>query len=388
MLFKKFLLLSFNLYICFVLSTSVVFAESTREYGTSPTLNNHKKWRIGYVEGGNWFTYPLNLKAILEGLMELGWIKQTEIAIEKGSDDSKKFWDWITHNIHSDYIEFAQDAFWSSNWQFPVRKKTVDTIIKRWQEKNDIDLLLALGTRAGQDLSTNDHSIPTIVIDASDPVAAKIIKSAEDSGYDHLHARCDPKRFQRQVRLFHEIVGFDTLGLPYMDDDVGRSYSALNDVEKVASERKFKIVHQPFPRILNWSTEQYYALGLESFQKLGELGVGAVYVTEQTAMDLKNFPNLAKILLKYKIPSFAQSSSEFVKKGALLSISQAGYKYVGQFHAKTIARIFNGATPRHLPQIFEAPQRIAINMKTAKLIGFEPPIDWLGIADEIYTEIE
>lgn len=388
MFFKKFLLLFCSLYICFIFSNSAVAAETPRVFGTSPTLNNQKKWRIGYVEGGSWFTYPLNLKSIIEGLMDLGWITKKEIVIEQGFDDSKKFWDWITHNIQSDYIEFPQDAFWSSNWLVPGRKKAVDTIIKRWQDKNDIDLLLALGTRAGQDLATNDHSIPTIVIDASDPVAAKIIRSAEDSGYDHVHARCDPNRFQRQIRLFHEIVGFDTLGVPYMDSEIGRSYSAIDDVEKIAQEHNFRAVLQPYPYIPDWSPEQYYALGVNSFQKLGETGIEAIYITEQTAMDLKNLPNLVKILLKYKIPSFAQSSSELVKRGALLSISQAGYKYVGQFHAETIAKILNGATPRHLPQIFEAPQRIAINMKTAELIGFDPPVHWLGIADEIYTEIE
>jgi hypothetical protein len=71
-----------------------------------------------------------------------------------------------------------------------------------------------------------------------------------------------------------------------------------------------------------------------------------------------------------------------------MSISQAGFKYIGRFHAEIIAKVFNGAKPRQLEQLFEEPPRIAINLKTAEIIGYDPPVDVLGAADEIYQEIE
>ena len=71
-----------------------------------------------------------------------------------------------------------------------------------------------------------------------------------------------------------------------------------------------------------------------------------------------------------------------------MSISQAGFKYVGRFHAETFAKVFNGAKPRQLDQVFEDPPKIAINIKTAEIIGFDPPVDVLGAADEIFEEIE
>jgi hypothetical protein len=70
-------------------------------------------------------------------------------------------------------------------------------IIKRLKENKDIDLMIAMDTRAGQALANNDHAVPTIVCSSSDPVASKIILSAEDSGYDHIHAMVDPKRYIR-----------------------------------------------------------------------------------------------------------------------------------------------------------------------------------------------
>lgn len=53
----------------------------------------------------------------------------------------------------------------------------------------------------------------------------------------------------------------------------------------------------------------------------------------------------------------------------------------------TIAKILNGAKPRHLTQIFLNPPKIAINLKTAQLIGYDPSVDIVGAADEIFTEI-
>jgi hypothetical protein len=49
-----------------------------------------------------------------------------------------------------------------------------------------------------------------------------------------------------------------------------------------------------------------------------------------------------------------------------------------------MAEILNGATAGALPQIFEDPKKIAINLKTAQAIGFQVPRGLLQVADEIY----
>ncbi|MOA55770.1 hypothetical protein D3C78_1796170 [compost metagenome] len=67
-----------------------------------------------------------------------------------------------------------------------------------------------------------------------------------------------------------------------------------------------------------------------------------------------------------------------------MSLTQADYSYVGRFHAETIARIFNGARPRLLTQIWVDPVKIALNLATARQIGFDPTLDMLLGADEIY----
>jgi len=93
---------------------------------------------------------------------------------------------------------------------------------------------------------------------------------------------------------------------------------------------------------------------------------------------------VADILREAKVPSFAMLGSEEVKKGLLMSLAQADYSYVGLFYAENIARIFNGAQPRSLSQIWIDPAKIALNIETARIIGFDPPVDILLAADEVY----
>jgi len=115
--------------------------------------------------------------------------------------------------------------------------------------------------------------------------------------------------------------------------------------------------------------------------------VDAIYVTVHRGVYPEVMPEILAPLFKHKIPSFSQRGPVEVKHGVLLSIARADFSEVGRWHAAVAAKIFNGAKARDLNQIFEDPKKIALNIKTALLIGYDPPVDVLGAADEIYEEI-
>ncbi len=224
------------------LSFSVGFAADKKEYPTSPPAKIAKKWRIGYLEGGPWKDYQSSLIATVEGLSKLGWTEKIAIPRPKDINDTGELWPWLAANVKSRHLEFAADAYYSNNWDKESRKKTKSLLLKRLNEERDIDLILAMGTWAGQDLANNSHSVPTIVGSTTDAVAAQIVKSVEDSGYDHVHAQLDPACYERQIRAFHDLLGFKKLGVPFEDSVTGRSYAAIEDIEKVAGERQFQII--------------------------------------------------------------------------------------------------------------------------------------------------
>ena len=368
-----------------VLIASVSVAAGDKEtFNTTPKTYKGKVWRIGYYEGGEYIDYQKIFTETVRSLMKLGWIETTVIPPQKG-EQTKDLWNWLATNAISKYIRIVKDAHYSSHWDDKLRQKTVSEIINRLNSRHDIDLMIGMGTWAGKDLANETHQTPTMVLSASDAVASGIIKSAEDSGYDHVHACVDPFRYERQVRVFHDIVGFKKLGVAYEDSVEGRSYAAVEIIEKVAAERDFKIV-KCFTKSDIADTGLAEQSVKDCFGNLAQ-NADAIYVTVQGGVSLKSIPDLVRIANSHGIPTFSQSGSEEVKYGFLMSISQAGFKYVGQFQAETLGKVFNGATPRQLNQIFEEPKKIAINLKTAKAAGFDPPIDVLGAADEIYEEI-
>ncbi|MEZ4525350.1 MAG: ABC transporter substrate binding protein [Desulfobacterales bacterium] len=366
-------------------SFSMSFAAEKKHYPTSPPENPAKKWRIGYYEGGFYRDYPKTLTAALNGLAFLGWIEP--LTVPSPEEDMSRFWAWLAANVKSRYLEFAADAFYSNNWDQSIREQTRQIVLKRLRESKDIDLMIAMGTWAGQDLANNEHAVPTMVCSVSDPIAAKIIPSAEDSGFDHVHARVDPKRYFRQIYAFHDVIGFKKLGIIYTDNVTGRSYAAIEDARRIAQRRNFEIAE--CHTYEGGATPETNARTVECAQKLAPK-IDALYLTAQASVNRETLPLIISAMNAAKVPVFSQSGSEEVQQGALLSISSSSnMKIYGNFTAATMAQIINGAKPRDLNQVCEAPPKIAFNRATAKAIGLREDLFQLlsNTAHEVYDTI-
>ncbi|MBQ0783856.1 MAG: ABC transporter substrate-binding protein [Amphritea sp.] len=364
----------------------VALAESYTDkdtFPTEPVMNGDQRWRIGYFEGGEYTDYQKILIETVKGLMQKGWIEKVEVPDQEG-EQTALFWQWLK-SVDSKYIEFVADAHYNAQWHETQRDQMAEEIVSRLNHENDIDLMIAMGTWAGKALSNDRHSTSTMVLSASDPLAAGIIKSVDDSGFDHIHATLDPNRYERQVRVFHDIVNFRNLGVAYENSDNGRSYAALDVIEKLSKERGFNIARCYTQSDIK-DTAKAEASVVNCFEKLAPK-VDAIYVTVQGGITSNSIGKLVSIANKHRVPTFSQSGSEEVSKGLLLSLSQAGFRYVGEFHASTFAKVFNGALPNQLTQLFEEPPRMAVNLKTAEIVGFNPPLLLLGAADEVYREI-
>ena len=373
---------------CLLIFLSFLYSESYSGEGSINPIRpaNATKWRIAYYEGGEYIDYQKTLNPTVNGLKDLGWIDNIDIDLStlKGT---REIWNIVSDPSISPFIEFVSDAYYSAAWDDRLRKKTTESILNRFNKKKDIDLVIAMGTWAGQDLANNRHKVPTVVMSTSNAVNARIIKSIEDSGYDHVHAQVDPKREEYQLRLFYSTVNFKKLGVIYEDTVAGRSYAAIDDIEKMSKELGFEIVRCiaegdiPKPHV----ADQNFINCFEKIVKTADV----IYVTTHSGLNQRTIPKLTEIAIKHKIPTFSEPGSDEVKYGLLLSLSRKSFKQVGLFEAAIIAKIFNQANPRDLPQVFEASRSLAINLKTAELIGLsiDLPIEVLASTDEFYREI-
>jgi len=110
----------------------------------------------------------------------------------------------------------------------------------------------------------------------------------------------------------------------------------------------------------------------------------AVYVFGSVANTPEFVAELAKVLRDARTPSFSMNGGEEVRAGIMMSLADSNKRGVGLFHAETIARILNGATPRSLDQVWTEPSHLALNLDTIRRIGFNPPLEVLLAAEEVY----
>lgn len=351
---------------------------------TAPVTNHEKKWRIGYYEGGDKPDYVGNLIGLIEGLMELGWIEQAYIPEKK---ESNHIWQWLSKDIKSKYIEFVGDAYWDSEKDEKKRKENKKSVIDRLAEKKDIDMMIAMGTWAGQDLANDLHSTNTMVMDASNPVQSGICASAENSGRPYIHVMVELDRYRDQIDLFHRIIGFKKLGIVYKDSLDGRSFAAIQDVMAVAEEKKFSVEECVIQADMT-QTETVQKI-IQCHRDLAPKN-NAMYLTSHFGIEKKDMKELMRPLLEYKLPTWSQTGEWEVEYGALMSFNRPDYADVGIFQAKVMAQILRGTPPEKISQIFHNPKNdsISLNLKTAQLIEFNPEWDVISAAEHIYKEIK
>ncbi len=352
---------------------------------TPATRPDGGPWRIAYYQGGEYTGYMGVLPAMLDNLKDMGWILADTDACFPEGQTMRMAWSCLADTADGPYLRFAKNAFWDARWSNATREQTRKDALERLSQGGDIDLVIAMGTWAGQDLAVEGHSVPTLVASTSNPLAAGIIDSPEDSGLDHVHARIDPARYARQVRLFHEIAGFETLGVAYEDTVEGRTYAGLDQVKPEAERLGVALVGCQ-ALFSGASLEEAKQAVLECHQKLAPQ-VDAFYITTHRGVAPDNFAELIAPFLEHKVPTFAMGTSYQVRRGAFMSMAQPDFYFAGGFYARTMAKILNGAKPRDLNQVFEDPHGVSVNMETARIIGFDVPIDVLTEAGTIYKEI-
>ena len=296
-------------------------------------------------------------------------------------------WEWLHQHAGGKHLVFLADGFYSAGWDSRQREKVRQDVLRRIREKKDVDMVLAFGTWAGQDLAAQDLPVPVIVSSVTDAVDAGIIPSVEDSGRDNLVAPIEPDRFKRQVLLFHDIFAFKKLGIAYEDTPAGRGSIALNEIEDAARELGVTLL-----RCTDTFDIQDADLASERLlachKKLVEEGAEAVYLTYNVGLQAAAMRKVLQPLADAHIPTFSQLGAPDVVHGALLSVAQSNTAEEGRFSAGLVEAILKGARPRDLSPVFESPVSMALNLFMATLIGWNPPLEVLAAVDEFYQEMK
>jgi len=366
-----------------------------QEFSLEPFLKEgNRKHNIAVVIYGIWEDFPDYSEVfvgMINGLIEIGWMDDITEADFYYDPDMRQIREVIDilkmleENEYSDYLTFSRNLYFDLEWDTDTAKSR--TFRNLLSEDSSVDLIIALGTGPGQVFSTlEDLRIPVVADSISDPLGSEIITSYDDSGRDNLTVRVDPDRYKRQIRMFYDVVGFERLGIIYEDTDEGRAYGAVSDVELIAQEKGFKIVHNTNVLPVDEGEEACETRYLVAVEELCR-EADAIYLGIVNGLSARNLPNIMEIMNRYQIPSFSMKGSAYVKLGVLFGVSESEEVATGIHNAKNIIQILRGKLPRSINQIFEHVPHIAINLAEANRIEYDIPIDIIASSDEIYTNI-
>jgi ABC-type uncharacterized transport system substrate-binding protein len=193
---------------------------------------------------------------------------------------------------------------------------------------------------------------------------------------------------QIEIFCYHRvtIVGFARLGVVYEDSPDGRTYANLTDLERVAAERGFTLVECHAQD--NYVSESQSLQNVLRCFKVLAPDIDALWLSAHRGMNAKFMPEVLEPLYEHQVAPWSQVGAEEVRRGVLISVARRNLEGLGLWTAKVIAKIFHGARPRDLSQVYEWPLALAINLETAQRIGFDPPESVLSVSDQVYEHIQ
>ncbi len=356
-----------------VFTSSFLFAENSKE---------NEVWRIGYVEGGPFVNFAGTFYGLLEGFEELGVLGEVhEMPYTPGQEDSRSMWNWLA-NTDTGKLDFVEDAHYS----FELDPGSEEEVLDRLAEERDLDLVIVMGTNAGQVLSTDKHDVPTMVFSTTNAVDANIIDSKEDSGKDHIWAHMEPDREKRLIEVFSDLFEFETMGIVYEDTDLARTYSAIDEIEATAADRGFEINYRHVDEPVDSDDrERYYSELAEAYEELSK-EIDAFYITV-ASIESARLEGLLEPFYQNNIPSFSQLGGEDVASGAVASVSRDDFSEIGLFGSDRILNVLEGDLPREQTQTFTLTPLISVNLEAAKLVDYQVPFEVLLVADEVHQTI-
>lgn len=334
------------------------------------------KLRIGLLDINEYEPASTYLYYVLEGLKEDGWIDYETLPFTTTNMDVVSMMQALSEMDLGPYIEFVGEAAYYMEYE------SEEEIVQRMQAEIDseegLDIILAMGTEPGLFMKEHDLNVNTLVCMATDPVAAGIIPSADDSGDPQLWAQVETLPYARQLRYYHSIIPFENIGMVYTDPLI----VDLNGYEIGAEELGITITKRQITEETAADVSQLQAIYQELIE---EEKIDAYMLNANLIGSDVDVAALLEPFMEAGVPFFVQDGENYVESGGLLLVASTDNVGVGRFVAETIEQIAQGALPGDIPGEYVSSPYISLNLDTARRIGFQPDFDLLLACETIYS---
>jgi len=240
--------------------------------------------------------------------------------------------------------------------------------------KADIDLIYAIGiipARAAKEI-TLGTKVPVVFAVVSDPVGSGLVNSLQTSGTNIAGVTpANQETSGKRVEFLKEIKpDLKRIIFPYNDPQT----TGLDNIKRTARNLAIEVVDK---YVAN-AEELDAFLNTFNFQKTDAILRSADSIISANSIQL------IESAKKNKIPLSGTNAAD-VKNGALMSYG-ANYGLLGKQAAVIADKIFKGADPASFSVEFPEKFELAVNKKTAEIIGLLFSPDFLAKADLIVEQ--
>jgi putative ABC transport system substrate-binding protein len=301
-----------------------------------------KVFRIGFLDGGTASGSAVLVDAFRQELIKLGWIEGKSIAIEYRFVDGKP----------DRLPELASDL---------VRLK--------------VDLVVATGTPGTSAAKNATTSIPIVMTNAGDPVAAGLVASlarpgGNVTGLSSLNFQLNTKRLEILKDTVPKLALVGLLQLP--PGGSGAQNLQMKELRPAAQALKLKLVE---------IATQADPKGLDNAFQIAKQKQLKAIMTIASRRFFAERKRIVELAGKYRFPAI-YFQKEFVDEGGLMSYG-ADTTDLFRRAAGYVDKILKGAKLADLPVQQATKFEFVINLKAAKQIGLTIPPNVLARADKV-----
>jgi outer membrane protein TolC len=269
-------------------------------------------------------------------------------------------------------VSFPSDKTIIGDWSMPGVKAAADKLLN----DPEVDLLLAFGVLTSHNLAHRGPlPKPAVAPFTVDRAIQDYPLRQEASGVSNFCYLASPSPIRRDIQTFTELLPFRRLAVlsnrPYLE-----AIPALTD-ELAANLADRGIA------MTSVAVDSSAEAALAALPK----DIDAVYVTPLLGLPQAELRILIEGLKSRKLPSFSYFGYSEVQQGILAGAApQSDFPRLARRTALTIQSILLGKDPGELPVFFSQEDRLSINMRTARAIGFSPTWEQLIEAELIAEE--
>ena len=298
-----------------------------------------KLYRIGILQPAPRAQDGINFDALLQGLLELGYIEGQNLVIEFRSADGRdeRFPDLVTELI-----------------------------------RLNVDLIVTRGTPAALAAKNATRTIPIVMAAIGDPVENGVIASLARPGANVTGLSASVTELQaKRLELLKELVP-RIARIAYLTN-IGNPNEQLNwkEMERAAQFLGVAV------KLLDVRKPEDIG---RAFDDASEQRIDALVVSVDGFL-ATNRQLIVDLALKHRLPAI-YASREFINPGGLASYAPS-YLDLYRRAAPYVDKILKGANPSELPVMQPTKFEFVINLNTAKALGLTVPSALLTRADEV-----